>query len=95
MVVGGGSMTEILVITYEKGRASGLPRWLGMKTAESVCPEMGKLSIGDIWPGLEQVPPGQKGRTAMPEESPQEGRAGLTRQIEARWRGQGGFYPEG
>lgn len=64
-------MTEISVVTYEKGRASGLPRWLGVKTAESVCLEMGKLSISDVRPGHEQVPPGQKGRTAMPEGSPQ------------------------
>lgn len=42
-----------------------------MKTAESVCLEMGKLSISDVRPGHEQVPPGQKGRTAMPEGSPQ------------------------
>lgn len=78
-------MTEILVVTYEKGSANDLPRWLGMKTAESVCLEMGKLSIGDVWPGHEWGPPGQKGWTAMPEESPQERGAGRGQMERTGW----------
>lgn len=71
----------------------------GVKTAESLCPEVGKLSRGTAGPGHEQGPPGQKGRAATAEERPQEGEqvrgAGLTRRVEAKWRGQRGFYPEG